>query len=88
VAVFFVAVRALLAAVLAARVFLEAVFGVVRLALGMLLFPPPTPASITTIRLCVTDRQTTLTQAIGADESMRSVCGSDTCLRWAPVDMP
>jgi hypothetical protein len=36
VAVFFAAVRALLDAVLAARVFLEAVFAAVRLALGML----------------------------------------------------
>jgi hypothetical protein len=84
VAVFFAAMRALLEAVFAARVFLEAVFGVVRLGLGMLLSPPPTPASTSTIRFCVADRDI---RAIEADESICSV-GSDTGLRWAPVDMP
>jgi hypothetical protein len=56
VALFFAAVRALLEAVLAAPVFLAAVFAAVRLGLGILMSPFPTPASITTIRFRVADR--------------------------------
>ena len=51
VAVFAAAVRFLLEVVLAERVFLERVVALVRLGLGMLISPPPTPASIRTIRL-------------------------------------